>query len=264
MQPAVVIVHGAWHIPKHYEDTITSLNSKGFEHVYCPGLPSAVQSLPLPPTANLEHDTAEVRSTIESLVEEGKQVIVLMHSYGGVVGNNALNGLLWPQRQSRGLPGGVVHLVYMAAFPIPVGTSLSTPFGGKMMPWLDEDVKNGVVHMQNPREAFYAHIESDAEAKHWLDMTVYCPTSVIRDSLQYAPYEHIGNGVDATYLVCSRDKELVVPVQEGMASLLGDSRTMEYCDAGHCVMLGYADTIGDVVERASQRTKARLESAQES
>ncbi|KAK5175280.1 uncharacterized protein LTR77_000418 [Saxophila tyrrhenica] len=259
MAPAVVLCHGAWHIPRHYADVVTHLNSKGFTRVHVPRLPSATDTLPLPPTANLAHDTAEIRSTIQALVEEGQQVVLLMHSYGGVVGSNALDGLLWPQRQAKGLPGGVIHLIYMAAFVIPAGTSLTTPFEGEMMPWLTEDTENGIIHMNDPRHAFYEHIESDAEAQEWLDMTVLCPSSVVRDTLQCAPYERIGQGVDATYLVCSQDKELTVPVQEAMATLLGDTRTMEYCDAGHCVMLGYAETIADVVGRAYQRSRVRLE-----
>jgi hypothetical protein len=115
--------------------------------------------------------------------------------------------------------------------------------------------------MQNARNAFYAHIESDSEAQKWLDMTVLAPARIVKDVQSYVPYDHIGHGVDATYLVCTRDKELTAPIQEAMASLLGESRTLEYCDAGHCCMLGYETTITDVVERAWKTTKGRLEGA---
>ncbi|KAK3056941.1 hypothetical protein LTR09_001979 [Extremus antarcticus] len=244
MSPAVVLVHGSWHIPEHYQETVDAIRSKGFKDVYCPHLPSSTTTLPLPATANLAHDTAEIRSVIQSLVDSGSQVILLMHSYGGIVGTNALSTLLYPQRRAAGLPGGVTHLIYLASFVLPLGTSLSTPWGDTLMPWLTEDVEDGVIHMKDPRNAFYAHIESDAEAQKWLDLTVLCPKSVIRDCLEYVPYE---------------DKELKVEVQQGMAELLGEARTMEYCDAGHCAMLGYGETIADVVWRASRRTEARLE-----
>jgi hypothetical protein len=123
--------------------------------------------------------------------------------------------------------------------------------------WLDEDTKNGTLHMQNARQAFYAHIESDSEAQKWLDMTVLAPARIVKDVQAYVPYDHIGHGVDATYLVCTQDKELTAPIQEAMASLLGESRTLEYCDAGHCCMLGYETTITDVVERAWKATNHR-------
>ncbi|KAK3711523.1 hypothetical protein LTR37_009514 [Vermiconidia calcicola] len=148
----------------------------------------------------------------------------------------------------------------MAAFVTPAGSRMVDPFDGKMMPWLQEDVENDVIHMQDPRHAFYAHIESDIEAQQWLDKTVFCPASVIQDAVEYVPYKHVGRGVDATYLVCERDKELNAAVQEGMATLLGETRRMEYCDAGHCCMIGYARTIADVVERAWKATELRLKS----
>lgn len=256
---SVVMVHGAWHVPEHYEDLVDHLKSQGFD-THCPRLPTAVDKLPVPETASMPHDTATVQSTIQGLVEKGKKIILLMHSYGGVVGTNSLNGLLWPQRQSQNLPGGVVGVVYMAAFVIPVGTCLNTPFGGDNVPWLDYDKENDVIHIQNPRQAFYGHIESDEEAKKWLDLTVYCPARVNRGVLEFAPYDHIGKGVDATYLVCRRDKDLDPEAQKEMATLLGESRTMEYSDAGHCAMVGgYEGEIVDVVKRAWERIERHLD-----
>ena len=112
-KPALVIVHGAWHVPAHYQEIADQLRRKGFEDVHCPRLPSATETLPLPATANLERDTAAIKSVIKQLVESGQYVIVLMHSYGGVVGTNALDSLLAPQRKALNLPGGVIHIIYM-------------------------------------------------------------------------------------------------------------------------------------------------------
>ena len=43
-----------------------------------------------PPNADLATDTAMVRGDVESLVDAGRTVIAIMHSYGGQVGTNAL------------------------------------------------------------------------------------------------------------------------------------------------------------------------------
>jgi alpha-beta hydrolase superfamily lysophospholipase len=134
MQPAIVVVTGAWHVPAHYEGLVKSLKERGFSDTYCPHLPTATTTLPLPSNANLDGDTEHIRSVIQDLTDAGRQVIVLMHSYGGVVGNNSLDGLLWPQRKAKGLDGGVVHVIYMAAFVIPQGTCMNTPFGGENAP----------------------------------------------------------------------------------------------------------------------------------
>jgi hypothetical protein len=47
-----------------------------------------------------------------------------MHSYGGQVGTNALDKLDIASRTERGLAGGVVHLIYMAALALEVGVSM--------------------------------------------------------------------------------------------------------------------------------------------
>ena len=141
MKPSVLIVHGAWHTPAHYQEVVYHLKQNGFEDVHCPRLPSATETLPLTATANLEGDTAAIHSAIESFADLGRNTIVLMHSYGGVVGTNALDGLLAPQRKALGLPGGVIHIIYMAAFVQPAGSRLVDPFNGQM-PYVSPESKD--------------------------------------------------------------------------------------------------------------------------
>lgn len=77
-----------------------------------------------PPNADLYTDSDIVRSYVSSLVRAGRTVVALLHSYGGQVGSNALVGLGLADRAAQGLPGGVSHLVYMAAFAVPEGTAM--------------------------------------------------------------------------------------------------------------------------------------------
>ena len=253
-----MISHGSWHIPEHYEDLIAYLKMT-FKHVVCPRLPSATTTLPLPDTANLKHDTAAIRRAVTELADEGRPVVLLMHSYGGVVGNNAVDGLLWPQRQAERKSGGVVHLVYNSAFVIPAGTAIWTPFNDEIPPWLYEN-EDGTLWMNDPSNAFYSHIEDETEAKKWLDKTVLCPSSVMKDVSDYAPYELVGSGVDATYIVNRGDFEAKAEVQEMMATLLGDSRRMAYIDSGHCSMIGHAAELAKAVGDAWEVSKFSLES----
>ena len=257
MEPAVVISHGSWNTPEHYEELIVHLK-KIFKYVVCPRLPSATSTLPLPETANLKHDTAAIRQAVTELADKGRPVVLLMHSYGGVVGNNAVDGLLWPQQKAEQKSGGVVHLVYNSAFVIPAGTAICTPFNSEILPWL-YDGADGTLWMKSPRNAFYSHIEDEMEAKKWLDKTVLCPSSVIKDVTEYAPYELVGHGVDATYIVNRGDFEAKAEVQEMMATLLGDSRRMTYIESGHCSMIGNAAELARAVEEAWSVSKMKLE-----
>ncbi|KAK6858402.1 signal peptide protein [Apiospora arundinis] len=67
-----------------------------------------------------------------------------MHSYGGVVGTTALRGLTRKDRESQGLPGGVVHLLYAAAFMLALNQNIRTVVQAVSLP--DRD---GLVQFAN-------------------------------------------------------------------------------------------------------------------
>ena len=89
-KPVVLIIGGGWHTPESYGKLVKALESAGHE-VHCPRHPSTNQSRP--PTAGLSEDSANIRSYVEELVDSGRRVVAVMHSYGGQVGTNALVGL---------------------------------------------------------------------------------------------------------------------------------------------------------------------------
>ena len=121
-KPTVLLVHGAWHGPIHYKPFTDMLETAGFP-TCCPSQPTWGG----PPSLTVEEDAATIRSALQTLVEEqSKDVIVLMHSYGGHVGSQAVDESLGKKtRSAKGLRGGVVHLVYMSAFVLSVGESLA-------------------------------------------------------------------------------------------------------------------------------------------
>ncbi|KAI3401209.1 hypothetical protein diail_11915 [Diaporthe ilicicola] len=102
-------------------DQRPALRAAGFE-VHLPRLPSMNQSRP--PNADLGSDTHLIRSYATSLIEAGRTIAVLMHSYGGHVGTNSLHGLCKGFRAAQGQQGGISHLIYMAAFALPEGKTM--------------------------------------------------------------------------------------------------------------------------------------------
>ncbi|KAI0964769.1 alpha/beta-hydrolase [Xylaria arbuscula] len=120
-KPVILVVHGGWHVPKSYAKLTAALESSGFE-VHIPALPSVKDVRP--PEADLEGDTAVIRNYAEGLINEGRTVVALLHSYGGQVGSNALHGLGAATRSTQGLQGGISHLIYMTAYAVPEGTTM--------------------------------------------------------------------------------------------------------------------------------------------
>jgi hypothetical protein len=59
-----------------------------------------------------------------------------MHSYGGMVGAGATEDLGYAQRSEAGQLGGVIMMVWLAAFVTPKGKSVIDMLGGNWLPWM--------------------------------------------------------------------------------------------------------------------------------
>jgi pimeloyl-ACP methyl ester carboxylesterase len=76
-----VIVCGAWHGPASFEPTGKLLCVKGYGVIGNEHLSSAAK-----PTQGFEPDIEALKKTIEGGLSTGKDVVLVMHSYGGMVG----------------------------------------------------------------------------------------------------------------------------------------------------------------------------------
>ena len=59
-----------------------------------------------------------------------------MHSYAGIPGAAAATGLARSQRVKEGKLGGIIGLVFIAAFLVPEGMSCSGLQGGNLPSWI--------------------------------------------------------------------------------------------------------------------------------
>ncbi|KAL4798353.1 Alpha/beta hydrolase fold-1 [Aspergillus venezuelensis] len=128
--PTVILVHGAWHTPVNYASFIAALRAQGFP-VHCPLLPSCTESLQ--PKASLEDDIAAIRELALSLIAAGQRILMIMHSYGGAVGSEAVQGLAAPSPSptppggdghGENGSGGIIHLLYLCAYILPPAVSV--------------------------------------------------------------------------------------------------------------------------------------------
>lgn len=137
-KPTVVISPGAWMYPDIFGKVISLFNDAGF--------PAEALAHPTigaePPNKTLYDDVASFRSRLVKLADEGKDIVVVCHSYGGCVGACAVEGLGAVQRAQAGKKGGVVMVVFMTAFAIPKGKSLLDMLGGQWLPWMRIDVRS--------------------------------------------------------------------------------------------------------------------------
>ncbi|KAK8018090.1 alpha/beta-hydrolase [Apiospora marii] len=236
---AIVLVHGGWHIPSTYSKLVDLLRSSGLE-VHVPRLPSMNEARP--PNADLATDTQLIRTCVESLVEAGRSVVAVMHSYGGQVGTNALTGLSRESRARRSLPGGVAHLVYMSAFALPEGGSMVgkvKEFGHEALLPLafDFDEQDNSVVCRDPKLSLVGDgagaDADDAEVEAYLASLVRWNGTCMYQSISQCAWRE----APVTYIYTSGDMTVPLDYQKSMVETMRkegrEVATMEL-STGHC------------------------------
>jgi pimeloyl-ACP methyl ester carboxylesterase len=112
-KPVIVIVPGAWHVPAHYVHLALKLNSAGYT-VDCIESSSTGDEKDLPET----EDISIIRNAITAHTNAGRDVALVMHSFGGMAGSEAACGLGKKENETS---GRVVKLIYMASFMLKEG-----------------------------------------------------------------------------------------------------------------------------------------------
>jgi pimeloyl-ACP methyl ester carboxylesterase len=120
-KPHIVLIPGAWHTGACYDVIVPLLEDAGYSTTALT-LPSVGAE---PPVTSTNEDVAFTHSTVSSLVDAGKDVVVVMHSYGAIPGSDAMIGLSKSERSGEGLEGGVVALVYICAWMMPEGKCIA-------------------------------------------------------------------------------------------------------------------------------------------
>lgn len=123
----ILIVPGSFSAASHYDTLIAALHALSYPAVVS-DLPSASR-LPPAPAASMADDAAHFHGIAESLADEGRDIVIVTHSYGGVPGTEAAKGLAKVDREAEGKKGGVIRLVYLTSIVPAVGGSLVSTMG---------------------------------------------------------------------------------------------------------------------------------------
>jgi len=123
-KPTIVFLPCAWHTTAYYAPVRTALSTHGYS--------TAAIALPsLNPRTNIYdffEDVKVIKDAVTNLVDEGKDVILVCHSYSGLPGPEALRGLGKSERQKNGEKGGVARLIFVMAIMLPEGKG-TAPYG---------------------------------------------------------------------------------------------------------------------------------------
>ncbi|KAH8700033.1 catalytic protein [Phaeosphaeriaceae sp. PMI808] len=247
----IVVVQGSFHTPQAYQKLTEGLKHQGYA-TFQPGLPSCSNTDDADfPSKTLRDDSAAVKSVVERLVnDEGKKVFVVMHSYGGLVGSNAIpKELSFKYRKSNGLSGGVFHLLYIAAFVLDEGQSVLGTLGESP----NNDVKDdGRFFLKGGASLLYNDMPDD-EAAAWESRLIPQSYAVQKTEIEVTAYKHI----PSTYMICENDKAAPPQYQEMFAGAAG-AKVIKLA-SGHMPMLSQPDALVEKVVEAVKKAVTDIE-----
>jgi len=192
--PGAVLVHGLWHGAWCWDAVRAALDEQGVDSV-------AVE-LPLTDLA------ADARATRDALGAFDRPAVLVGHSYGGAVITAA------------GLAPSVGELVYLAAFALDTGESVSRTGPGRGLPdtrlgeamRLDEPTGEVTLDPVLGRELLYGDVPDDVAAA-----AVARLRPVSRLVFRGVPDEIAWRTIPSTYVVCARDQVIHPELQRALA-----------------------------------------------
>ncbi|NUL01889.1 alpha/beta hydrolase [Streptomyces lunaelactis] len=219
----VVLVHGGFVDGSGWQGVHERLVNAGYKV-------SVVQN----PTQSLPGDVAATRQVV---AEQEGPVVLVGHSYGGVVITEA------------GQDPKVSTLVYIAAFAPDKGESVNSliadpPPGAPVPPILPP--KDGYLFLD--RERFQAAFAGDlpqAQARFMADAQV--PWGV--EALNGAVSEPAWRTKPSWYLVAADDRMIPPPAQRAMAERAG--ATVAEAPGSHSIYVSQPDAVVDLIKRAT-------------
>jgi pimeloyl-ACP methyl ester carboxylesterase len=223
-KPAVVLVHGGFVDGSGWEGVYKILREDGYKV-------SIVQN----PTTSLADDVAATKHVIH---EQDGPVVLVGHSYGGVVITEAGND---PK---------VAGLAYIAAFAPDSGESVSSlikdpPPGADVPPILPP--QDGFLFLD--KEKFAASFAADVapeQAAFMADSQV--PLGV--DALAGAISEPAWKTKPSWYLVATEDRMIPPPAQRFMSERAG--ATVAEAPGSHAIYVSRPDVVAGLIEQAAQ------------
>ena len=113
-QPTIALINGAATTTEHYTSLMSDFSARGYP-IVSKDPPSITAEDAT--TVTVDVDIAFVRNDVLApLLAEGKDIVLLCHSYGGTYGAAAVQGLSKKERATKGKSGGIIGIIYIASF----------------------------------------------------------------------------------------------------------------------------------------------------
>lgn len=217
--PTLVFVHGAWHGPWVWDQLRRNLPDLDTRTVDLSSSGSDPDRL-----GDLDDDAEILRAAVAEV--EGP-VVVVAHSYGGMVATEALTDV-----------PNVQHIVYLAAFVPDEGESVDSMHGHQLPNWIT--VHDGThIDASHAGRVFYGDCsprQATWAARRLTHQSLSSVLSPVTDpAWRYVP---------TTYLLCTRDRAIHPAAQAVMSARCDQVHRLR---SDHSPMLSQPDALADLL-----------------
>ncbi|EXJ54109.1 hypothetical protein A1O7_09446 [Cladophialophora yegresii CBS 114405] len=224
-KPTIIIVHGAWHRPMHFQALSRALTSHGYK-VVIPALPS-VDKAPEEITPDSQADIDTVRRAIlaelDGISDDNtataattpNDVILVPHSYGGIPASGALRGLDPASRAAQGKPTGVRAIAAITAYIISEGMNIPEAEGRPASAIPTHDPLMG----PPPASVFWQDLGPESETWRSAERNLNVMSSAaLFDSCRFSAFEV----VPVHFLMAREDLAMKFATQEKTVQMIRD------------------------------------------
>jgi hypothetical protein len=159
---------------------------------------------------------AAIRTAVETVLDDGKDVVVVTHSYSSIPGTASLAGLDAASRKATGKTTSVRNVVIISGFLCPAGTTMLAIMGGHLAPqYLHENDYTLPFNGPGAIHVLYNDLDHNEALKAvWkLEPQSYAVnTSVLPDQITGI------KGIPVNYLLCEKDNAVPWEAQAGTVS----------------------------------------------
>ncbi|CAJ2509004.1 Uu.00g140300.m01.CDS01 [Anthostomella pinea] len=246
--PVILVIGGAWHEPLCYGLLMTQIEALGYECLV-PRLPTVCGIRGL----TWEADVAMIHELVLPLFEQGKEVVICGHSYGGIPACAATEGLSVGDRLKAGQRGGFRAIIYMAGFAVPMkGMDLVETLGGVLPDWMSPELPlrkgNSLSRVKPEAKSIFYNDLPHEDAQEWYDRLVTHSQDAVEAPVQYVAADLT---MPRYYLICELDRAILVVLQEQLvASILG--MRVRRIEAGHSPFLSQPGRTAELIVEMAQ------------
>ncbi|KAH7002539.1 Alpha/beta hydrolase fold-1 [Ilyonectria destructans] len=239
-KPTIVFIPGGWHGPDVWDKLTSLLRAQEYRCV----------SVELPSTlpdhnTTFSDDFNAARQCITAETTRGRDVVVVVHSYGGVVGSSAVKGLTRPKNPESEHAGPkqashshVIGIAMMASYFPPSGLSCIDALGGTPPPSWNINSEAGLAELTGDVRDFLYHDLSIDEGN--LAVSRLRKHS-LRSLSEGGEYVYSGwMDVPVWYLAARDDKAFPVEIQKAGVQIARDNGsdvTLREINTSHSPML---------------------------